>query len=75
MISLTPYLTDIVCVFDTFPDREIPAQIKEVGTEASTTTRTYPVTFIMDQPDDTKILPGMAGMVSARAKMAGDTAE
>jgi RND family efflux transporter MFP subunit len=75
VISLTPYLTDIVCVFDVFPDRRIPAEIKEVGTEASTTTRTYPVTFIMDQPDDIKILPGMAGTVSGRAKLAGDEAE
>ena len=47
--------------FDTFPDREIPAKIKEIGKEASQTTRTYPVTLIMDQPKDMKILPGMAG--------------
>jgi len=32
-----------------------------VGTGASQTTRTYPVTLIMDQPDDVTILPGMAG--------------
>ncbi len=47
--------------FDPFPDRELEAQIKEVGKEASRTTRTYPVTLIMDQPEDIKILPGMAG--------------
>ncbi len=47
--------------FDPFPDRELEAQIKEVGKEASRTTRTYPVTLIMDQPEDVKILPGMAG--------------
>ena len=47
--------------FDPFPDREIEAQIKEIGKEASKTTRTYPITLIMDQPEDVKILPGMAG--------------
>lgn len=47
--------------FSVFPDTVISARIKEVGTEASETTRTYPVTLIMDQPEDVTILPGMAG--------------
>jgi RND family efflux transporter MFP subunit len=47
--------------FDPFPDSLIEARIKEIGKEASTTTRTYPVTLIMEQPEDIKILPGMAG--------------
>ncbi len=47
--------------FDPFPNREIEAAIKEIGKEASKTTRTYPVTLAMDQPEDIKILPGMAG--------------
>ena len=47
--------------FDAFPNYEIAATVKEVGKEASTTTRTYPVTLIMDQPDGLRILPGMAG--------------
>ncbi len=47
--------------FDPFADLEIEAEIKEIGKEASRTTRTYPVTLIMDQPEDIKILPGMAG--------------
>ena len=51
--------------FDPFPGREIEAQIKEIGKEASKTTRTYPVTLIMDQPEDIKILPGMAGNVAS----------
>jgi RND family efflux transporter MFP subunit len=75
MISLVPYVTDIVCVFDAFPDREIPAEIKEIGTEASTTTRTYPVNLIMDQPEGITILSGMAGTASGRTKMAGDAGE
>ncbi|MBW2688504.1 MAG: efflux RND transporter periplasmic adaptor subunit [Deltaproteobacteria bacterium] len=48
-------------VFDTHPGVEVQAKVKEVGNEASKTTRTYPVTLIMDQPEDFKILPGMAG--------------
>ena len=47
--------------FDPFPDRKFEAEIKEIGKEPSRTTRTYPVTLIMDQPEDIKILPGMAG--------------
>jgi len=63
-------------VFDTYPEAEVPARVKEVGKEASKTTRTYPVTLIMDQPDNFKILPGMAGKAkgdkAATAKIAGD---
>ena len=52
-------------VFDTYPGIEVSAKIKEIGKEASKTTRTYPVTLIMDQPDGLKILPGMAGKAKA----------
>jgi RND family efflux transporter MFP subunit len=61
MIALVPDAKNIEVEFDSFPDRKIPADIKEIGTEASATTRTYPVTLIMKQPDDIKILSGMAG--------------
>jgi len=37
-----------------------------VGTEASLTTRTYPVTLIHGQPEDITILAGMAGRASGR---------
>ena len=75
MISLVPYVTDIVCVFDAFPDLKIPAEIKEIGTEASTTTRTYPVNLIMDQPEGATILSGMAGRATGRPKMTEDAGE
>lgn len=55
----------IIVRFDSFPGREIKAGIKELGTEASKTTRTYPVTLIMDQPEDINILPGMAGKAAS----------
>lgn len=64
LISIAPHVEDIKVVFDPFPDVELSAQIKEIGTEASATTRTYPVTLIMAQPENVKILPGMAGKAS-----------
>jgi len=65
LISNLPYIRNIRVRFDAFPDVQVPATIKEVGKEASMTTRTYPVTIIMDQPEGIKILPGMAGRTSA----------
>jgi RND family efflux transporter MFP subunit len=61
LISYAPKVKKVYVRFDSFPDHEISGVIKEIGKEASRTTRTYPVTLIMDQPDDIKILPGMAG--------------
>ena len=57
--------------FDPFPGREVEAQIKEIGKEASKTTRTYPVTLLMDQPADIKILPGMAGNAASTVAPSG----
>ncbi len=65
LISLVPYVRDITVVFDAFPGRPLPATVKEVKTEASQTTRAFDVNLIMDQPDDFKVLPGMAGRASA----------
>jgi membrane fusion protein, multidrug efflux system len=65
LISYAPAVTKIEATFDAFPGRAIPATIKEIGTEASRTTRTFPVTLIMKQPKDFKILAGMAGTATA----------
>jgi len=72
MISNAPYVTNIRVQFDAFKERVIPAVIKEIGAEASKTTRTYPVTLLMDQPEDIKILPGMAGRSTADQEAAED---
>lgn len=61
LISLISYIEDITVSFDAFPDVEIPAEVKEIGREASSTTRTFPVTVIMKQPEGVTVLPGMAG--------------
>ncbi|MEE8107479.1 MAG: efflux RND transporter periplasmic adaptor subunit [Planctomycetota bacterium] len=71
-ISLAPYVTELTCEFDAFPGKTISARIKEVGTEASTMTRTYPVTIIMDQPKEFTVLPGMAGTARARVEVPGE---
>jgi RND family efflux transporter MFP subunit len=67
LISFAPHLQDVSIRFDTFPDLVIPAQVKEIGTEANLTTRTYPLTLIMNQPPEVDILPGMAGNATAKA--------
>jgi len=61
LISLIPSMEKIYVQFDAYPDHVIEAKVKEIGTEASKTTRTYPVNLIMEQPKDITILPGMAG--------------
>lgn len=61
----------IVVDFDTIPGKDFSAEIKEIGTEASSTTRTYPVTLVIDQPLDETIYSGMAGnayLYSSRSK-------
>lgn len=75
LISLVPEATNIVVVFDNFPTKKIPAEIKEIGTEASRSTRTYPVNLIMEQPSDIQILPGMAGKVTADPPADGNKLE
>ena len=73
LISAAEYVTKVYVSFDTHPDTKISATIKEVGTEASRTTRTYPVTLIMEQPDNFKILSGMAGKtVGVEGNFPGD---
>jgi len=71
LISKVSYMEDIHVTFDSFPDTTLAATIKEVSNEASLTTRTYPVTLIMQQDDDVKILPGMAGNASGTLVIPG----
>lgn len=72
MISLAPQVEEVVVIFDAFPDVEITGTIKEIGAEASETTRTYPVTLAMEQPDGIEILPGMAGRSTSRTVIGPD---
>ena len=65
LIGLAQYVKEILVTFKTLPGVEIPAKIKEISNEASLTTRTYPVTIVMDQPKGAQIKPGMAGEAKA----------
>jgi RND family efflux transporter MFP subunit len=71
LISLVPDVRDILVRFDSYPDRSLEATVKEIGSEASKTTGTYPVTLIMEQPEDIKILPGMAGTATGTLPVSG----
>ncbi|MCB1111753.1 MAG: efflux RND transporter periplasmic adaptor subunit [Chlamydiales bacterium] len=64
--SLIPYITEVEnleVTLDAYPGSTFPAKIKEIGTEASPVTRTFPVTILMKQPEDVTIFAGMAGEV------------
>ncbi len=65
LISNAAYVEQAIVEFDAFPGRQLTARIKEIGNEASLATRTFPVTVIMDQPDDFEVIPGMAGRARA----------
>jgi RND family efflux transporter MFP subunit len=75
LISSAPYVRDIRVRFDPFPETVLPASIKEISNEASQTTRTYPVTLIMEPPEGVEILPGMAGQAWGRLELPEDLAE
>jgi RND family efflux transporter MFP subunit len=67
LISLAQSVAGIRCTFDALPGVELPAEISEIGNEASATTRTFPVTLIMDQPEGaSRVLPGMTGIATGR---------
>lgn len=72
LISLASYIAEIRVTYDAHPDEAVPAELWEIGREASSTTRTFPVTVIMDQPKGFKILPGMAGRVEGTPKIPKD---
>ena len=68
LIGYAPYVESASVRFDTLPDVEVEAQVKEISKEASQATRTYPVTLIMQPPAGVEILPGMAGQATITAK-------
>ncbi len=50
--------------FDAIPSRTFPVKLKEFAARADPSTNTYPVTVTLPQPDDVRILPGMAATVT-----------
>jgi RND family efflux transporter MFP subunit len=63
LISVVPRVKSVICRLDAFEGREFIGRVTKIGSEASQTTRTYPVTVQVEQPDDVRILPGMAATV------------
>ena len=74
LIGYAPYVEEVSVSFDALPGKEIKAAIKEIGSEASEATRTYPVTLVMNQPEGAEILPGMAGRASIVSRPPADSA-
>lgn len=73
LIGYAPYVEEITVRFDALPGKDVKAQVKEIGQEASQATRTYPVTLVMEQPEDVKIFPGMAGQATIISRPPGDS--
>lgn len=54
---------------DVFPDKTFPAVIKEIGTESSSTTQSYPVTLSLKNiPVELSILSGMSGRATLQER-------
>ncbi len=56
---------NVVARFDSIPGKQFPLRLKEYSTEADPATQTYQVVFVMDQPAEANILPGMTASVTA----------
>jgi RND family efflux transporter MFP subunit len=69
LIGFAPLVEEVSVTFDALPGVTVPARIKEIGKEASRATRTYPVKLVMEQPEGTEILPGMAGSARVAARL------
>lgn len=70
LIELVPKVKEAFVVIQNYPEVQIPARIAEVGTEASPTTRTYPVKLRFTPPEGTDVRPGMTGTVRGRGDAA-----
>jgi RND family efflux transporter MFP subunit len=66
LISIVPHVVDLTATFDAFPTVQIPAEVSEIGSEPSDTTRTYPVKVLLSPPQGITILPGMAGRLRGK---------
>lgn len=72
LISYIPNVKEIVVKIDVLPEREFPATVKEIGAEANATTRTFPVTLLMNQPPDVELFAGMSGEAKFIGKIESD---
>jgi RND family efflux transporter MFP subunit len=73
LISLASTVGNVEIKLDAFPDKTFIAEVYAIGAEASSSTRTYPVTLIFDQPEDVEIRAGMSGKARAIKDSDDDT--
>ncbi|MEX2188168.1 MAG: efflux RND transporter periplasmic adaptor subunit [Pirellulales bacterium] len=74
-IARVPQVTEVEVTFNAFPDSPIPARVKEIGSEASSTTRTYPVILAFTPPPGLPIRPGMTGFARGKGAPPPDAAD
>jgi RND family efflux transporter MFP subunit len=75
LINYAPYVLSATVSFEALPNVTLEATVKEIGSEASAVTRTYPVTLIMDQPAGVAIRPGMAAKARLVSKLPEEARE
>ena len=56
---------DVFAIFEGAPGVEFPLTFKEASNRADAATQTFEVTFIMPQPEELQLLPGMTVQVKA----------
>ena len=56
---------EVTAQFESIPGRKFQLQLKEYSTEADPATQTYQIVFVMDQPKEANIFPGMTATVTA----------
>jgi len=63
---------NFVAVFDNLPGKTFKLTPSEFGSQADPVTRTFPITFIVDEQMEANILPGMTAQVNADMSAFGD---
>jgi membrane fusion protein, multidrug efflux system len=64
-----------VAEFAAVPGKQYPLTVKERAKRADSKTQTYQVVFLMPQPNDINVLPGMTATVTGSARMREETKE
>lgn len=59
-------IIQVTAVFPSYPNKEFPVELKAFETEADPKTQTFKATFVMDQPADSPIVPGMNAVIRAK---------
>lgn len=58
-------ILDVFCMLEVFPDKKIPATIKEIGRQSDATNQSYLMTVVLDLPEQLMAESGMAATVYA----------